>query len=571
VLRVAGVPEHFNLPWRSGVEHAVFDKYGVKVEFIEISEGTGAMIAALKEGRVDLIIALTEGLVADIAKGSDVRLVGTYVQSPLCWAVSTGASSSIQCLADLEGKMFGISRYGSGSHIMAMVMAAQRGWTKPPQFKVVGNFQNLRDSVNKGETDAFMWETFTTKPFHDSGEVRRVGDVTTPWPCFMVAGLQQTLAAKADATRAALSGVNEAAFEFRRNVYGVPRQLVVDHGLSQADAEAWYRQVDIRAHGSIAEGSLESVLAALKDAGTLAPDAFVQPDELVAPAFCRLEKDLKSMGLYSLTSLLKALQRRLHHSNLTQGTLPYTAFNPYDINIYHHTQGIESALQAAAVQPGSRVVSLGAGTGGVARYLAGKHGCKVLASEIQEDLHHAASELTQRAVDANGGALSVQHLLGDFIEVAKRLPHNYDHIMSWLTVLHFSDRPALYKTCLDTLRPGGTYYAGDFVLRRTPTAEETTLLRDRVGCPGLAASIAEYTVELQQAGFENVMCKDVTEDWTQFAIDRYNRWRDDADLRQVIGADVHSSLCGFFDIVASLFESGCISGIEATAAKPLGW
>jgi len=59
---------------------------------------------------------------------------------------------------------------------------------------------------------------------------------------------------------------------------------------------------------------------------------------------------------------------------------------------------------------------------------------QVLASEIQEDLHHAASELTQRAVDANGGALSVQHLLGDFIEVAKRLPHNYDHIMSWLTV-----------------------------------------------------------------------------------------------------------------------------------------
>ena len=57
------------------------------------------------------------------------------------------------------------------------------------QKKVVGNFEQLRSSVNSGETDAFMWETFTTKPFHDSGEVKRVGDITTPWPCFLLAGL----------------------------------------------------------------------------------------------------------------------------------------------------------------------------------------------------------------------------------------------------------------------------------------------------------------------------------------------------------------------------------------------
>ena len=37
------------------------------------------MVAAAKTGELDLIIALTEGLVADIAKGSDLRLLGTYV------------------------------------------------------------------------------------------------------------------------------------------------------------------------------------------------------------------------------------------------------------------------------------------------------------------------------------------------------------------------------------------------------------------------------------------------------------------------------------------------------------
>ncbi len=46
-----------------------------------VKEGTGAMIQAATEGKVDVIVALTEGLVASIAKGSDLRLLGTYVVS----------------------------------------------------------------------------------------------------------------------------------------------------------------------------------------------------------------------------------------------------------------------------------------------------------------------------------------------------------------------------------------------------------------------------------------------------------------------------------------------------------
>ena len=73
---------------------------------------------------------------------------------------------------------------------MACVLAVQRGWDPKSdiKFTVVGDFKNLRDAVNSGTADAFMWETFTTKPFWDSGEIRRVGDITTPWPCFLLAG-----------------------------------------------------------------------------------------------------------------------------------------------------------------------------------------------------------------------------------------------------------------------------------------------------------------------------------------------------------------------------------------------
>lgn len=90
--------------------------------------GTGALLTMLKKGEVDLIVALTEGLVSgtlplillisheiisvltvfllsDICQGSDVKLLGTYVESPLCWAITSGKDSAINSIEDLRGKV----------------------------------------------------------------------------------------------------------------------------------------------------------------------------------------------------------------------------------------------------------------------------------------------------------------------------------------------------------------------------------------------------------------------------------------------------------------------------------
>jgi ABC-type nitrate/sulfonate/bicarbonate transport system substrate-binding protein len=64
VVKVGGVPEHFNLPWHLAQERGLFQKHKVTVQWNDYKGGTGAMISALKEGEVDIIIALTEGLVA---------------------------------------------------------------------------------------------------------------------------------------------------------------------------------------------------------------------------------------------------------------------------------------------------------------------------------------------------------------------------------------------------------------------------------------------------------------------------------------------------------------------------
>jgi ABC-type nitrate/sulfonate/bicarbonate transport system substrate-binding protein len=75
------------------------------------------MITALNDKSIDVSIALTESLIAGIAKGAGTyKLVGNYVSTPLNWAVITGAKSKYNSIDDLRGAKIGISRIGRYCH-----------------------------------------------------------------------------------------------------------------------------------------------------------------------------------------------------------------------------------------------------------------------------------------------------------------------------------------------------------------------------------------------------------------------------------------------------------------------
>lgn len=127
------------------------------------------MVKSLAAHELDLAIGLTEGWIAALGNGAqDFRLVGNYVKSPLCWAISAGATqTAVNAVEDLKGKRLGVSRIGSGSYVMGFVLAEERGWLEegkePFEFVVLDTFKGLRDGVNGGKAEAFMWEVFTTK------------------------------------------------------------------------------------------------------------------------------------------------------------------------------------------------------------------------------------------------------------------------------------------------------------------------------------------------------------------------------------------------------------------------
>ena len=67
------------------------------------------MVSKLRNNELDVAIALTEGLCFNIASGSDeFRIVGTYVDAPLTWAVSTGSQSVHKNIDSLQGATIGI-------------------------------------------------------------------------------------------------------------------------------------------------------------------------------------------------------------------------------------------------------------------------------------------------------------------------------------------------------------------------------------------------------------------------------------------------------------------------------
>ena len=76
------------MPWQIAQES------GAPFNFEVCHGGTGQMCKQLESGELDVALMLTEGTTQHIAKGGNIRIVGTYVASPLVWGIHVAANSS---------------------------------------------------------------------------------------------------------------------------------------------------------------------------------------------------------------------------------------------------------------------------------------------------------------------------------------------------------------------------------------------------------------------------------------------------------------------------------------------
>jgi len=238
-LKVGGVPEHFNYPWYITLKNKEYTKHNINLRWQDFHGGTGQMCKALREGTVDIAIVLTEGIIKDIAAGNPSKIVQTYVKSPLIWGIHVAAKSSFKSISDLENATIAISRYGSGSHLMAIVNAYNQGWDiSNLKFNVVKDLQGGIDALINGSADYFMWEHFTTKPYVDNGIFRRIDDCPTPWPCFVIAVRNEILNQNPEAVKNVLNEINETTKDFKK-IKGIDVILAERYEQQLEDIKEW--------------------------------------------------------------------------------------------------------------------------------------------------------------------------------------------------------------------------------------------------------------------------------------------------------------------------------------------
>lgn len=243
-LKIGGVPEHFNLPWRLAIEEGKFREKGINLHWSDMSGGTGQMIKGLQSGTLDVAVLLTEGITKAILQGLDAKILQVYVTTPLRWGIHVPYNSNFKSVDEIEGKTFAISREGSGSHLMAYVKADLEGWDIDKlKFNVIGDIYGGLWALENNEAQAFLWEKYTTYPFTEQGKCRYIDEVITPWPCFTIAVRTEILEKYPEKLAEMCQIVNERAREMKKNKQAADI-ISWRYNLRQGQVKNWLIETD---------------------------------------------------------------------------------------------------------------------------------------------------------------------------------------------------------------------------------------------------------------------------------------------------------------------------------------
>ncbi len=271
-IKLGGVPEHFNLPIHLAIENGDFEQRGVTVDWTTFDGGTGQMTKALRSGEVDACILLTEGIIKDIIHGNSAKIISGYINTPLIWGIHTGTKNTLRDVKDIYSHQYGISRFGSGSHLMAIVDATVNDKViSKDQFTIIKNIDGALDSLENLQTDVFYWEKYTTKPYVDSGQLRRVGEFITPWPCFVIAATDKILNEQPEAIIRMLRTIHDSCDRFMQTDDSIPL-VALRYNQQLKDVERWYHSTEWAIHGWVSDKMLKSVVHNLQVANIIDSD-----------------------------------------------------------------------------------------------------------------------------------------------------------------------------------------------------------------------------------------------------------------------------------------------------------
>ncbi|NER49409.1 MAG: methyltransferase domain-containing protein [Symploca sp. SIO1A3] len=236
---------------------------------------------------------------------------------------------------------------------------------------------------------------------------------------------------------------------------------------------------------------------------------------------------------------------------------------------YHYfgSQACDRAIDYLALNPNSRVLDIGSGVGGPARYISYKTGCHFQCVELRPDFSEIAQELTQRM----GLDQRIQYLTGNVLSPQIQdalLPNSFDNVISFLALLHIAERDKVLEICFRALQENGRVYIEDYVANYTLTPEIQTTLQEVFYAPYVPTREA-YRNHLERAGFTDICFIDLTTGWRRCKVERYQQLiESQTEFIKVFGEEVYENRSQLYRIGRDMFQSGKIGGALITAKKP---
>lgn len=282
-----GVPEHFNYPFIQLVKEQPLISQEIQLEWENEPRGSGAMNVAIRENNVDLAVILTESFIKDKIDGNSGSIIGFHVRSPLRWGIHVPSSSRLQELNDVKNVPFLVSRMGSGSHLMAYLLAKKAGWsTEGLEFEIVGNLDGARKAFKKITPKVFLWEKFTTQPLVSSGEFRRIGEIPTPWPCFVLVASERMLSEFPNVLKQVQDLVYAKNKSLKSDSQKTIEEVATYYKLEKPDIVEWFDQTDWATNAKVSSQTLEHAMLVLKDLKLISQT--VTAKQLLAKEFVEL-------------------------------------------------------------------------------------------------------------------------------------------------------------------------------------------------------------------------------------------------------------------------------------------
>ncbi|KAA6464515.1 methyltransferase domain-containing protein [Acidobacteria bacterium AB60] len=212
----------------------------------------------------------------------------------------------------------------------------------------------------------------------------------------------------------------------------------------------------------------------------------------------------KAREYYAATRLVDRIQSALLNIAPEQQALTVAQLAPLD---QFHTRGLPATAElahAAGITAGTRVLDLGCGIGGPARYLASTFGCRVVGVDLSPGFIETATYLSRRT----GLSDRVLFEVGD----AQRLPFPdaaFDLVFLQHVAMNIADRAALYSEVRRVLAPAGRLATYDIFQREGDVVYPVPWARDASASFLLTENQTRSTLE--KAGFHVTLWRDDTQ------------------------------------------------------------